>query len=124
MDEYERLTIINNDGLLGASRGILWFCGFMYLIVGCLSGYNFGSGGLPDAPQWLAVLSGVLVFGVAAFFALVNFIVANSLANGSKWAWYAGMVLGVLYIPSCCFPFGVLMVAGLVRGPVRQAYGI
>lgn len=124
MDEYERLTIINNDGLLGAARGIMWFSGFMYLILGCLSGYNFGSTGMPDAPQWLAVVLGFCIFGIFAFLSMVNFIVANSLANGSKWAWYAGMVLSVLYLPSCCFPFGALMIAGLVRAPVRQAYGI
>lgn len=122
--EYERLTIINNDGLLGAARGFMWFSGFMYLILGCLLGYNFGSTGLPDGPEWLSVLLGFCIFAVFAFLSMVNFIVVNSLANGSKWAWYAGMVLAVLYLPSCCFPFGALMIVGFARAPVRRAYGI
>ncbi len=125
MDEYERLTIINNDGLLGASRGLLWLAGFVMLISGCGSGYQFGSGAyFASWPEAVQVLLGATVFLTAAFFAIVNFVVANSLANGSKWSWYAGLVISILYLPSCCFPFGALMVVGLVRPSVRKAYGI
>lgn len=124
MDELDKATIINNDGLLSSARGLIWLSAFLFLIVGCAGGYRFGTtegSGLPDA-VWMLI--GFCFMLTCAFFAILNFIVANGLLSGKKWAWYGGIGLALLYVPSCCFPLGALIVIGLVRTKVRQAYGI
>ena len=124
MDDLDKATIINNDGLLSSARGLIWFSGFMFLVLGCAGGYNFGSTEGGDLPGFAWVLVGITFFFTCALFTITNFVVANALVSGKKWSWYGGLGLGVLYIPSCCFPLGALIILGLVRTKVRQAYGI
>ncbi len=121
MDDFDRATIVNNDGLLSGSRAFLWICGFVYLILGCAGSYRWYS---PDMPQVVAILVAIVFFLFTAVCAIFNFVVANALANGSKWSWYAGIVIGLMYLPSCCFPIGALVLVGLLRPSVRQAYRI
>lgn len=124
MDELEKATILNNDGLLGATRGFLYLSAVLYLGIGCGGGYELGvdtSLGLPRAAAVaLGVVAALALTGVAG----VNLVAARGLAAGRGWAWYLSVGIAILNLPTCCFPVGALMLFGLVRTPVRRAYGV
>lgn len=126
MDEFERLDILNNDGALTWSRYLLFFAGFAYLLMAC--GFPFYFTGYAMPPEagaspiiaWAVAIVCSLMFG---FFAILNFAASSGLANGKKWAWVLSLVLGALYLPSCCFPFGALILFALLREKVRSVFG-
>lgn len=67
--------------------------------------------------------------GMAATIALVcagaaalNFVGAYGLRNGKMWGWVIGLIVGAIYAPSACFPFGVLILYGLLRERSRGFY--
>ncbi len=124
MDDLDKATIINNDGLLSSARGLIWLSGFLFLILGCAGGYRFGSSTGYDLPSFAWIIIGFCFFLTCGVFTITNFVVANGLLSGKKWSWYGGLALAVLYLPSCCFPLGAFIILGLVRSKVREAYGI
>lgn len=120
------LDCIQQDPLLRYARWSLVFCGTMYVLLG------LGFSGLFILMPLLEPQKGFpLLFGaVLGFFALllcaglgvVNFLVARDLARGRKWAWIGGLILGALYAPSICLPFGVLILYALLRESIRRAF--
>lgn len=124
MDELDKATILNNDGLLGATRGFLYLSAVMYLVIGCGGGYQLGidtSLGLPKAASVaLGLVAALAGFGVA----VVDLVAARGLAAGRAWAWYLSVGIAILNLPTCCLPIGAVMLYGLVRTPVRRAYGV
>lgn len=113
------------DGLLTAARFTLGFVGLCYVGIGFGMGpfvLAMDSGSSDPMPLGLKiafVLVGLLVGLVVAAF---NFLAAWGLGRTRRWAWLLALVLGAIYLPSACLPFGAVIVAALVRDPVRKAY--
>ena len=62
----------------------------------------------------------LLVVGIAC--GVGNFVIARGLSQRKKWAWIAGVVVGCIYAPSGCVPFGVVVLYALLRTGVKDAY--
>jgi uncharacterized membrane protein YdcZ (DUF606 family) len=61
------------------------------------------------------VIMGSLIFLVSIVVSFLNFVVAYGLKKRRKWAWIGGLILGVLYTPSICFPFGAVILFALFK---------
>jgi hypothetical protein len=108
-------------------RWTLYFCGAVYLLLGCLFGPFFGA--LPilddsgDAPPLaLSLFLGALVMVVSFACGVFNFVAAWGLGQGKRWAWIASVIVGGIYAPSGCMPFGALILYGLLREPTRRIF--
>ncbi|MCB9778858.1 MAG: hypothetical protein H6742_09865 [Alphaproteobacteria bacterium] len=75
-----------------------------------------------DQGDPLAGAFGVILFFVCAVFGAFNFVVAWGLGTRAKWAWIAGIVLGAMYAPSGCMPFGVAVLYGLLCADGRAEF--
>lgn len=116
-----------SDGWLKAARYSLVFTGVCYLLLVPLGPFiamsefheahaprGFNLGFTIGFTLMLLVVGG----GLAA----ANFVAARGIKNGKRWAWLTGVILGALYAPSICLPFGVVILYGLLREPVRNFY--
>ena len=113
---------------VGAAVGVLWFCGLAYVLIGLgmapWSYFLFAlDPELPDAiaqPMGLgfAAVSVLLCGGIAA----ANIATAIGLQRGAPWAWYAGVVLGGMYVASACMPLGAVLLWQLLQEPTRAAF--
>lgn len=77
----------------------------------------------PDAPPaifgvFLGLFTLVLCGGTGVF----NFVAAWALGRGKRWGWISSVILGGIYAPSGCFPFGGLILYGLLQDKVRKIY--
>jgi hypothetical protein len=125
MDEIDRQTVINTDGALLWTGRFFWFFGVIEMLCALGSpayflGYApFAEAPLPWAPAIGFGLGGCLGFG---FHGLLNLLAGTGIGRGSKFGWYLGVLLSVLYIPNCSFFFAVFFLYALLRGKVREAY--
>lgn len=110
------------------SRWILWFCGAMYVLLGIGMGVFMPLGFMADptidddAGVVMGGCFGVFAFGFSAAFGALNFAAASGLARRQKWAWIATIVLGGIYAPSICLPFGGALLYGMLQDDVRKAF--
>lgn len=123
---------LSTDGWLKWTVAVLRFVGVAYVALGvCLGGLFLMPmmlAGSADAPPGLgeqaminAALAPVfLLFSVAI--GAVNFVVASALVKRKSWAWFGALILGGLYAPSICLPFGAVILYALLRPGVKQAY--
>jgi len=65
---------------------------------------------------------GLVYSTVAAVIGLISMVVSAGLTMDQKWAWYLGVLLGVAYIPSGCFPVGVGLLLVLLEPGCRQYF--
>ena len=108
------------------SRWVLWFCGGMYLLLGTGMAVFYVVLFTMGTPDDLDLVFGIVMGGVMFFFCCgfgaVNFVAAWGLGRARKWAWFATLVLGCLYLPSGCLPLGAVLVYGMLNDPVRKAF--
>lgn len=110
------------------SRWILWFCGAMYVLIGIAMGVliPFGIVADPtmddDAGLVVGGCFGAFSFALSTGFGALNFLAASGLARRQKWAWIATVVIGAIYAPSICLPFGGALLYGMLNDEVRKAY--
>lgn len=69
----------------------------------------------PDEVIGFTVIMGGLIFLVSIVIGFLNFVVAYGLKKRRKWAWTGGIIFGVLYTPSICFPFGAVILYALFK---------
>lgn len=128
-NDFDREIELASDPWLGWARTVLSLGGFVYALMaiglGPLMSLQFW---VDDAvPKGLAIAM-TLVFCVMSLvlgglFALVQFAASSGLASGKKWAWIAGLVVGAIYLPSCtCFPFGAVILYGLLNEKTRKLF--
>lgn len=120
------------DGWLKWTLVVLRFVGVAYIALGVCTGGLFLMpvmlAGSPDTPPELAdqaIAYGAtapLMLLLAVAIAVVNFVVASALAKRKPWAWIVALVLGGIYAPSICLPFGAVILYALLRPGFKSAY--
>lgn len=126
-DPEERLIEIALDPWVNRARWILWFCGIVYLLLGLVTGpITAGLVTDPEMPQWLSIVillgCTLFTFAICGGIGLLNLATANGLGRGSKWAWYAALVIGGLYLPSGCCLFGGVLMAAMLNDKTRRLF--
>jgi len=116
-----------NDFWLKASIWTLWFCGACYLLLGCCFPVAMFVGPLSEGGGRAGETAMVMVFAVVLFAvgggcAVGNFAVARGLAQRKKWAWIGTVIVGGLYAPSGCLPFGALLLYAMLRPGVKETF--
>ena len=127
-DPEERLIEIALDPWVTWSRYALWCCGFLYLVLGLVSGPLVAAPLLldPTVPQSVgvavAVVATIVMLVFSGGFGLLNFVAAAGLARGAKWGWIIALVLGAMYLPSCFVPFGAVLMYGTLNDRTRKLF--
>jgi hypothetical protein len=110
------------------SQIVLVVCGALYLLIGLLLGVGtlLGAASDPtlDPGEGLALGVGIggLLFGMLAVVGAVNWLAAWGLRSRAMWAWVLTLVLGATYIGSACFPFGAILLYGMLNERSRKAF--
>lgn len=104
------------------TQGTLVFVGLTYFLLGIvmvpLAPFMLETGeGDPFAMAFAAVM-----FLVCAGFGAFNLVVVWGLGSRAKWAWIAGLILGAMYAPSGCMPFGALILYGLLNADGKAEF--
>jgi hypothetical protein len=126
--EDDRLDQIALDRGVRLTRVALWFVGACYALLGVIGGPLMGMATMADPtldPDVAQIMGGVmmgvmLVMGLG--FGLVNFVAAWGLGGGGKWAWILTIILGAIYAPSACLPFGAVMLWGMLNDDTRKLF--
>ncbi|MEZ4238615.1 MAG: hypothetical protein R3F59_21185 [Myxococcota bacterium] len=121
---------ITGDPWITACRGVLWFTGACYLLLGLASGPLFGFATMVDpetkAPPEIALVAGAVGGGVMLVvcggIAAVNFAAAWGLVRGRMWAWVLTLIVGGIYAPSGCLPFGAVLLYGVLNERTRKRF--
>lgn len=114
---------------MGLARIALWVAAAFYGLLGLamppLLYMSFSLDpdfqGDPAAPWFGAVFGafgGLCCGGVG----VLNAAVAVGLGRGSKWAWIGGLILGGMYLPSICLPFGAVIYLALLQTEARALF--
>jgi hypothetical protein len=109
------------------SRMILWVTGGLYLLLGVgmvplLALLLLADGSAAQEDVVGGIVGGLCAAVVGVFFGGVNFVAARGLARGDKWAWITTLIIGGIYAPSGCLPFGVALLYGMLQDDVREAF--
>jgi hypothetical protein len=129
LDPLDRAAAARDLPWLGAARAALWVAGAGYALLSlgmppllyAAFALDPQFEGDPVAPWFGAGLGGFGLLCCGAF-AAANFAVAAGLARGARWAWIGGLVLGGLYLPSACFPFGGALFYALLQPGARALF--
>ncbi|MCK6505614.1 hypothetical protein L6R53_19815 [Myxococcota bacterium] len=113
------------------SRFITWsqvtlvFVGACYLLLGIVMIPLFPMMAAADGnevPPAVALGFSLFILVVAAGFGLLNFVAAWGLGRRAKWAWIMTIILGGIYAPSGCMPFGVLLLYAMLNAEGRAQF--
>lgn len=63
---------------------------------------------------FIGILGGLL-FVISIIIGVLNFAVSDGLKKRRKWAWIGGLILGILYVPSACLPFGGVILYAMIK---------
>jgi hypothetical protein len=113
---------------VGIANGTLGFVGFTYIALGAVMGLSMGAMFSldpeipPEVGGPMGLVFGVFTFVLCAGFGAVNFLAMYGLSSRSKWGWILTLVLGGIYLPSGCLPFGALLFVALFNEPVRKRF--
>lgn len=130
-DEIERTLAASELPWVRHARTTLNVVGVFYVLIGlaALPAIYFAftadpavtaeMGGLATA---LGIGLGVFTLAISVGVGALNFVAASGLRRGRKWAWYLTVVLGGIYTPSACLPFGVILLYGMLRDEVRSMF--
>ena len=117
---------LREDLLFKMAVGSLWLCGVVYIPVGVFMPALFLEDFVMDdiAPSRAMVFGAIWIisFLISLACALGNFVVAWALQKRKSWGWVAAIIVGAIYAPSTCLPFGVLILVAMLRSGVRDAY--
>jgi hypothetical protein len=127
-DPEERLIEIALDPWVGYARMALWFCGVVYFLFGLTLGPLMAMPFLmdPTLPEnmgvILAVVFTVVTLVICGGFGLLNFVAAAGLGRGARWGWILALVVGAIYLPSACVPFGAVIMYGMLNDRTRKLF--
>ena len=98
--------------------------GAAYLLLGVVGGIGYGYVFSQDPNMGVVagVLVGVVMFVFCAVVAIVNFVAAFFTQRKSKIGWVLGLILGGMYATSCCLPFGVVILVGMLNEKSRKIF--
>ena len=129
MDDTDRVLAVAELPWIGAVRGTLVFVGLCYLFLGVASVpllvVTAGADPAFEGTAFAAVFgwgSGAFMLCCSGGFGIFNFAAASGLKKGRAWAWYASMIMGAMYAPSICLPFGAVMLYGLLQPGARAVF--
>lgn len=113
-------------GPLRWARWTLMVVGVLYLLmaVGFTPLFIWSMGQDPEAQLSgvAELIIGLVMFVFIAGFGVLNFVAVWGLGKGAKWGWFVALILGGMYLPSGCMPFGAVILYGLLNDKVRKAY--
>lgn len=105
-------------GHLGAAAYVLCAIGLLVIVGFAVADIPNDDGAAPAA----------VIIGFLAAFCLALALVAEVITIGihlrHKWAWFAGLVMFCLYLPSIFFPMGAMGLCGLLMGGSRKEFGM
>ena len=117
---------LHEDGLMKAMVASLWFCGVFYLLLGVvlspMIGWLMSQSPEGELPTWFNTVMGAILFAVSVACAAGNFAVARAIQKRRSWGWVGAVIIGAIYAPSGCFPFGLLILFAVLRPGVHEAY--
>jgi hypothetical protein len=129
LDALDRQLAAQSLPYMGLARVALWVAGSFYGLLGLamppLLYMSFtidpqfqGDAVAPWFGAGFGLLGGLCSGGIGA----LNAAVAVGLGRGSKWAWFGGLILGGLYLPSICLPFGAAIFVALLQADARALF--
>ena len=129
LDPLDRELAALSLPYMGWARIALWVAGAFYGLLGLamppLLYLSFTMDpelqGEAFAP-WFGAGFGVFGLLCSGGIGALNVAVAVGLGRGSKWAWFGGLILGGIYLPSICLPFGVVIFLALLQTEARGLY--
>ena len=81
-----------------------------------------------DIPNDEGAMPAAIMIGFLAAFCFGLTLVAEIITIGmhfrKKWAWFAGLAMFALYLPSLFMPMGAMGMCGLLMGGSRQEFGV
>lgn len=77
----------------------------------------------PLPPSIMMIFSAIMV-AVCVGVAILNVVAVVGLRRRAKWGWFLSLVLGLIYLPSLCLPFGLAIFLPLLQAEVREAFGL
>lgn len=105
--------------------GHLGAAAYLLIAVGMLVIVGFAAA---DAPGDEDAAAAAVIFGIIAAMCgglgLVGEIVTIGMHLRHKWAWFAGLIMFALYLPSLFFPMGAMGMTGLLMPGSRKDFGI
>lgn len=113
------------------SRTITWaqvtlvFVGVCYMLLGVVMVPLFPMMAAADGnelPAGLSLIFSLFILAVAGGFGLLNFVAAWGLGRRAKWAWIMTLILGGIYAPSGCMPFGVFLLYAMLNAEGRAQF--
>lgn len=115
---------------LPVAIGSLVLCSLCYVVLGVLLGplggmaFLLDDPGSPPMPAAVQLGFSILIVVICLGVALLNCLAAFGLARRAKWAWFLSVILGVMYAPSLCMPFGLAILLPLFSEKTRAAFRI
>ncbi|MBN2194463.1 MAG: hypothetical protein JW751_16720 [Polyangiaceae bacterium] len=76
-----------------------------------------------DAGAWVLVGYGALLCVIGVALTALNFAAMVGVRRRTKWGYVLGLGLAVLYLPSGCLPFGIVIGWALFQEPNRKTFG-
>ncbi|MFO0659144.1 MAG: hypothetical protein U0165_04850 [Polyangiaceae bacterium] len=113
------------DGWLQFTRIVLFCNGLFYLPLIVFSPFHFYDMAVhASIPERRAIFCVVLLISLVfcGGLSLASFSAAWGIVRRKRWAWIIAVISGGLYVPSCLFPIGAVMLYGLLRDHVRRAF--
>ena len=104
-------------------------CGALYFVLGAVFAAAFHAGAfdepgqrpLPDPFRTVFTAASLALCGG---FGGLNIVAAIGLGRRAYWGWLLALVVGAIYVPSGCLPFGAVIVYALLRADARLAFGV
>ena len=116
------------DPWIGRCRTALFVVGGLFLLLGLVNGplATLSVWTDPDtsvvAATVITLVASAMAFCLWGLFAAVNFAAAAGLKRGARWGWFLTVGLGLLYLMSCCLPFGVVLLIGTLNENTRTRF--
>jgi hypothetical protein len=113
---------------------LLYVTGAAYVLLGLFAavGLAFGAfavsqaptNGAQDTTPALVIfgVEGVVLLGICGVIGAINIAAGWGFGRGMKWAWFAALIIGAMYTPSACLPFGAALLYGCLNERTRNRF--
>jgi hypothetical protein len=110
--------------LLYGVGGLYFLLGVGSLVMLIGAGGLAASAGTDDGAVMLGVMvAEALVIAAVTFgFGAVNIAGGYGFGQKAKWGWFTALILGGMYAPSACLPFGIAILYGCLNERTRKTF--